>query len=69
MPRHGQPSKKELLRQAKREAGICIEPICGSRAVKSWDYCLKHTLSSVSERMNADLEREAIVKPPNPQLT
>jgi len=30
------------MRDAKKTAGICVEPTCGNRAQQPWEHCTKH---------------------------
>jgi len=37
------------MREAKRAAGICVEPTCGSKALYPWEHCPKHVRTPVAK--------------------
>jgi hypothetical protein len=40
-----QAIRRREMREAKKEAGLCIVPNCGSKAFRSWQKCAKHVTS------------------------
>jgi len=35
-------TSRSEMREAKRSAGICVEPTCGNKAQEPWEHCEKH---------------------------
>ena len=52
-------TSRSEMRDAKRSAGICVEPTCGNKAQKPWEHCTKHIPKTAHvQQWDAEQEQE-----------